>query len=91
MAMINVVAAGGLRFPREDNAREYITGEPVAVANSAYYRRALRAGDLILVSPVSQPQTVARSVEPAPLAAETSEDVTAVVATAKAKKAKSDD
>ncbi|MDE9782050.1 DUF2635 domain-containing protein [Escherichia marmotae] len=38
-----------MKFPMEDNARKYITTEAVTVENTAYYRRAVQDGDLILV------------------------------------------
>ncbi|EGB0884206.1 DUF2635 domain-containing protein [Escherichia coli] len=38
-----------MKFPMEDNARKYITTEAVTVENTAYYRRAIQDGDLILV------------------------------------------
>ncbi|AQW76213.1 DUF2635 domain-containing protein [Escherichia coli] len=38
-----------MKFPMEDNARKYITTEAVTIENTAYYRRAVQDGDLILV------------------------------------------
>ncbi|ETD62867.1 DUF2635 domain-containing protein [Escherichia coli] len=38
-----------MKFPMEDNARKYISTEAVTVENTAYYRRAVQDGDLILV------------------------------------------
>ncbi|EHP1067323.1 DUF2635 domain-containing protein [Escherichia coli] len=38
-----------MKFPMEDNARKYITTDAVTVENTAYYRRAVQDGDLILV------------------------------------------
>ncbi|MTH47475.1 DUF2635 domain-containing protein [Intestinirhabdus alba] len=49
MAKLKVQAAPGLKFPTEHNAKQYIAGEPVEVDSSAYYRRALTDGDLVLV------------------------------------------
>ncbi|CAJ0999823.1 MULTISPECIES: hypothetical protein [Serratia] len=49
--MINVIARTGVRVPKEEMPDRYITdGEAVSVAQSAYYRRRLREGDLLLVS-----------------------------------------
>ncbi|MBM3070366.1 DUF2635 domain-containing protein [Lelliottia sp. RWM.1] len=51
MSKIKVKAASGLKVPREDNARRYITdSEPLEVENTAYYQRQVMAGDLILVT-----------------------------------------
>nr|DAY56119.1 MAG TPA: Protein of unknown function (DUF2635) [Caudoviricetes sp.] len=49
MNKMKVKAASGMKFPMEDNARKYITTEAVTVENTAYYRRAVQDGDLILV------------------------------------------
>ncbi len=54
MNKMKVKAAPGMKFPMEDNARKYITTEAVAVENTAYYRRAVQDGDLILVD---EPET----------------------------------
>ena len=43
-----------MKFPMEDNARKYITTEAVTVENTAYYRRAVQDGDLILVKDESE-------------------------------------
>lgn len=50
MAKIKVKAAPGMKFPMQHNAKKYITGESVEVESSAYYRRAITDGDLILVT-----------------------------------------
>jgi hypothetical protein len=43
-----VKAAPGLKVPREDKPREYITeASPVDVPESAYYLRRLADGDLV--------------------------------------------
>ncbi|HBD3077833.1 TPA: DUF2635 domain-containing protein [Escherichia coli] len=55
MNKMNVKAAPGVKFPMEDNARKYITTEAVTVENTAYYRRAVQDGDLILVR--DEPET----------------------------------
>ncbi|WP_332829492.1 DUF2635 domain-containing protein [Escherichia coli] len=44
-----------MKFQMEDNARKYITTDAVAVENTAYYRRAVQDGDLILVK--DEPET----------------------------------
>ncbi len=49
MTSMKVKAAPGMKFPMEDNARKYITTEALTVENTAYYRRAVQDGDLILV------------------------------------------
>ncbi|MBN3900797.1 hypothetical protein H3H12_00590 [Serratia marcescens] len=49
--MINVIARTGIRVPKEEMPDRYITdSEAVSVAQSAYYRRRLREGDLLLAS-----------------------------------------
>lgn len=49
MKKISVIAATGINVPREDNARRYITdAAAVLVDDTAYYRRQIRAGDLII-------------------------------------------
>ncbi|EOZ4638854.1 DUF2635 domain-containing protein [Enterobacter cloacae] len=50
MATIKVKAASGLRFPLERDPKRFITSEAVEVESSAYYRRAITDGDLILVT-----------------------------------------
>lgn len=51
---MNVQAAPGLRCPMEHNPREYITDEAkgVEVADTAYYRRLVDDGSLVLIVPV---------------------------------------
>ena len=44
---ITVCAAGGVKVPREDAPRRYITGTET-VDDTAYYRRRIADGDLIL-------------------------------------------
>lgn len=51
MSQMKVKAAPGVKVPREENARRYITSDTdVTVEDSAYYRRQMAAGDLILVT-----------------------------------------
>ncbi|EEF2420169.1 hypothetical protein NCL57_002058 [Salmonella enterica] len=51
MSQMKVKAAPGVKVPREENARRYITSDAdVTVEDSAYYRRQISAGDLILVT-----------------------------------------
>lgn len=46
---LTVVAAPGLKVPREENAREYITDKAaVTVPATAYYLRRKASGELIL-------------------------------------------
>ncbi|GAB7214747.1 DUF2635 domain-containing protein [Dickeya oryzae] len=53
MSQITVKAAPGVRVPREDNARRYITDDTeVQVERTAYYLRQIAAGDLLEVKPV---------------------------------------
>ncbi|EDU1814036.1 DUF2635 domain-containing protein [Salmonella enterica] len=47
MKQLTVRAADGLHVPLEDNPRRHIGTEPVTVPDRAYYRRLLRAGDLL--------------------------------------------
>lgn len=50
MSQITVKAAPGVKVPREDNPRRYITSETtVSVENTAYYQRQVIAGDLLMV------------------------------------------
>jgi len=74
MATIRVKAAAGIRFPREGDTKNYITSEPVDVQSSAYYRRAIADGDLILVNSatdtaVAAPATVPQADADAPVGA----------------------
>lgn len=56
-----VKAAPGLKVPREDKPRVYITdAKPVDVPNSTYYRRCLAQGDLVPVVEASE-QTAKKS------------------------------
>ncbi|KGA31959.1 hypothetical protein KS43_17535 [Pectobacterium odoriferum] len=51
MMKIKVKASAGVRVPREDNGRRYITSDTtVEVERTAYYLRQLNAGDLIIVT-----------------------------------------
>lgn len=46
---MNVIATPGVRVPKEGRPREYITeAQAVEVPDTAYYRRRLRDGDLII-------------------------------------------
>ena len=47
MNQICVKAAPGLRVPREDNPRRYITERPVSVPATAYYLRRMKHGELV--------------------------------------------
>lgn len=47
MTQLYVKAAPGLRVPREDDPRSYITERPVSVPATAYYLRRLRNGELL--------------------------------------------
>lgn len=64
MATIKVKAAPGLRFPLERNPKSFITGEAVEVESSAYYRRAIADGDLILVTATTTAVDSAAQGEP---------------------------
>nr|WP_241391875.1 hypothetical protein [Serratia proteamaculans]ULG15978.1 hypothetical protein 591p_00127 [Serratia proteamaculans] len=49
--MISVIACKGVRVPKEEAPDRYITDDAaVSVAQSAYYRRRLREGDLLLAT-----------------------------------------
>lgn len=49
---MKVTATPGVRVPIEGKPREYITeADAVEVPETAYYRRRLRDGDLIIVMP----------------------------------------
>lgn len=69
MAQIKVKAAPGLKFPMERNAKKHITGEAVTVESSAYYRRAIADGDLVLVTE-DKGEVVNQNAGEAPAAAE---------------------
>lgn len=50
MNEISIKAVAGVRVPREDNPRRYITAnEAVTVPDSAYYQRQIAAGDLLII------------------------------------------
>jgi hypothetical protein len=70
VTIITVRAAPGLRVPMEGMPRRHITdGKPVAVPDSAYYRRRIADGDLLL--PASdKPAAKAATPNPAPAAKE---------------------
>lgn len=76
MAQIKVKAAPGLKFPMERNAKKYITGEVATVDSSAYYRRAIADGDLILVTEVKDEATT-QNAKITPAAADTKDDAPA--------------
>jgi len=58
MDTITVKAAEGLRVPREDNHRTYITEtEAVTVPASTYYLRRIAEGDLVQVQSPEPPKT----------------------------------
>jgi hypothetical protein len=47
-----IIAAPGLKVPKETRPRDYITdAQPVEVPDTAYYRRRLADGDLRPVEP----------------------------------------
>jgi len=46
--MPRVIAAPGLRVPREDNPRTYIDSKAVDVPDTTYYRRRLTNGELLI-------------------------------------------
>ena len=51
MRKIRVKAAPGMKVPREDSSRRYITdGEPVEVYESTYYVRRIRDRELVEVN-----------------------------------------
>lgn len=53
---MNVIATPGVRVPKEGRPREYITeAQPVEVPDTAYYRRRLRDGDLIIAPDAKTP------------------------------------
>lgn len=57
MAKIHVKAAPGVEVPFEGAPRRYITDkEAVTVDNSAYYRRRIADGDLVLASAPRAPK-----------------------------------
>lgn len=48
---MKVVATKGMKCPREENPRKYITdSEPAEVPDSGYYRRLVADGSLIVAS-----------------------------------------
>lgn len=61
MATITVKAAPGLRVPREDNGRKYITEDKeFSVQDTVYYRRRIADGDLVEVDPKPAAETPSR-------------------------------
>lgn len=49
---MKVIATKGIKVPKEDKPREYITdAEPVDVPETAYYLRRIADGDLVIVKP----------------------------------------
>lgn len=70
MNEISIKAVAGVRVPREDNPRRYITAdEAVTVPDSAYYQRQIAAGDLLIIEgeanaavPVNQGKAVKTEV-----------------------------
>lgn len=76
MAQIKVKAAPGLKFPMERNAKKYITDEAVTVDSSAYYRRAIADGDLVLVTE-NKGEASTQNAKGAPAAADTKDDAPA--------------
>lgn len=45
---MNVIAAPGIKVPKEDQPRDYLSdAEAVEVPDTAYYRRRLADGDLL--------------------------------------------
>lgn len=56
MVELYVKAAPGLRVPREDAPRRYITDDqPVSVPATAYYLRRLHSGELVSAPPDGRP------------------------------------
>ena len=52
---VSVIAAAGLKVPREENARKYIEeSAAVEVPLTPYYRRRLGAGELLRAGSVDQ-------------------------------------
>ncbi|MES2237598.1 MAG: hypothetical protein V4500_07600 [Pseudomonadota bacterium] len=59
---MNVIAAPGIKVPKETQPHDYIDdGSVVDVPDTAYYQRRLLDGDLLL-SPVSTPRTALKAV-----------------------------
>lgn len=57
-----VKAAPGIRVPMEGRATTYITGtDPVQVPDTAYYRRMVNEGSLVLVSEAVPEKTGSRN------------------------------
>lgn len=58
---MKVVAAPGLKVPKEDKPREYITqDEEVEVPDSAYYLRRVSDGDLVRVDVAASVKSAAK-------------------------------
>lgn len=52
---MKVIAAKGTRCPKEENPRQYITDDvPVDVLETAYYKRLIADGSLVVVSSTEQ-------------------------------------
>lgn len=68
--MITVKAAPGINVPREDKPTTHIDDtNPATITPSAYYRRRIADGDLIVLDGV-QPAPVTDAEQPSPAPAE---------------------
>lgn len=68
--IITVKAAPGIKVPREDKSTIYIDDtNPATITPSAYYRRRIADGDLIVLDGV-QPAPVTDAEQPTPAHAE---------------------
>ncbi len=64
MTTIRVQARAGIKVPREENARKYVTDEAaVEVPDSIYYRRRIADGDLVEVKHVAEAPAQGTTVE----------------------------
>lgn len=67
MSNLTVKAATGVRVPREENPRKYITDDAtVTVEATAYYLRQLKAGDLVRDSTEQQPASLEAQLQTEP-------------------------
>lgn len=55
-----VKAAPGLRCPKEHAPREYVGAAAEEVPDTAYYRRLVRDGSLLVSRPAAQPPSLKR-------------------------------
>ncbi|MCX8962137.1 hypothetical protein EHW64_13600 [Erwinia psidii] len=65
---VKIKAAPGVQVPREDSPRRYITEtEPFSAELTAYYRRQIAAGDLVIIDETAEASASTVTEEPSAL------------------------